>query len=61
MLCVLLQAQVGLLIILLAAMTDFVIGSFIGPMSDEEYSKGFVGFNGKLNVTWAEDDKSYVL
>ena len=47
------QAQVGLLIILLAAMADFVIGSFIGPMSDEEYSRGFVGYNGKWNVTLA--------
>ena len=43
----------GLLIILLAAMADFVIGSFIGPMSDEEYSRGFVGYNGKWNVTLA--------
>ncbi|XP_021968164.1 bumetanide-sensitive sodium-(potassium)-chloride cotransporter isoform X1 [Folsomia candida] len=41
-------AQVGLLIILLAAMVDFVIGSFIGPISDEEFSKGFVGYNGSL-------------
>ncbi|OXA61539.1 Bumetanide-sensitive sodium-(potassium)-chloride cotransporter, partial [Folsomia candida] len=43
-------AQVGLLIILLAAMVDFVIGSFIGPISDEEFSKGFVGYNGSLFV-----------
>lgn len=42
-------AQIGLLIILIAAMIDFVIGSFIGPLSDEEFSKGFVGFNGKCS------------
>jgi len=40
----LLQAQVGLLIILVAAMIDFVIGSFITP-NNEEFSKGFVGYN----------------
>ncbi|CAL8122036.1 unnamed protein product [Orchesella dallaii] len=41
-------AQVGLLAILVAAMIDFVIGCFIGPLSDEEYSKGFVGISGSL-------------
>ena len=40
------SAQVGLLFILVAAMVDFVIGSFIGPLSTEELSKGFVGLNG---------------
>ena len=42
------SAQVGLLVILLAAMLDFVIGSFIGPLDDEEYSKGFVGYNASI-------------
>ncbi|OXA61877.1 Bumetanide-sensitive sodium-(potassium)-chloride cotransporter [Folsomia candida] len=41
-------AQVGLLIILLAAMLMYFLGSFIGPISDEEFSKGFVGYNGSL-------------
>lgn len=41
------KAQLGLLIILLIALADFVIGTFIGPKSIEEYAKGFIGYNGK--------------
>lgn len=41
------KAQVVLLIILLAAIADFLIGSIIGPKSDTEYARGFVGYNGK--------------
>lgn len=41
------QAQIGLLIILLVAIGDFVIGSFIGPKSDAEIAKGFLGYNGE--------------
>jgi len=37
----------GLLVILLVAMLDFVIGAFVGPMNDLEFSKGWVGLNGK--------------
>jgi hypothetical protein len=44
------QAQVGLLIILLAAMVDFVIGSFIGPLDPVELSRGFVGYNSEFSV-----------
>ncbi|XP_016992132.1 bumetanide-sensitive sodium-(potassium)-chloride cotransporter isoform X1 [Drosophila rhopaloa] len=39
------KAQIGLLIILLVAIADFVIGSFIGPKSDLELAKGFLGYN----------------
>nr|XP_036672379.1 solute carrier family 12 member 1 isoform X2 [Drosophila suzukii] len=39
------KAQIGLLIILLVAIGDFVIGSFIGPKSDLELAKGFLGYN----------------
>lgn len=42
------KAQIGLLVILLIAMVDFFIGAMIGPKSDEEKAKGFVGLNGKL-------------
>ncbi|ODM98382.1 Bumetanide-sensitive sodium-(potassium)-chloride cotransporter [Orchesella cincta] len=49
-------AQVGLLAILVAAMIDFVIGSFIGPLSDEEYAKGFVGFNASVFAENFEPD-----
>lgn len=41
------QAQIGLLIILLIAIVDFVIGSIIGPKSDEELAQGFLGYNSK--------------
>lgn len=39
------KAQIGLLFILLAAIADFFVGSFIGPKSDEIKAKGFVGYN----------------
>ncbi|XP_070136599.1 bumetanide-sensitive sodium-(potassium)-chloride cotransporter isoform X2 [Drosophila bipectinata] len=42
------KAQIGLLIILLVAIGDFVIGTFIGPKSDEELAKGFLGYNSTL-------------
>lgn len=36
-----------LLIILLAAIADFFMGSVWGPKSSVEYARGFVGYNGK--------------
>lgn len=36
-----------LLVILLFAMVDFLIGSLLPP-SDEQMSKGFVGWRGKV-------------
>ncbi|KAH8371230.1 hypothetical protein KR093_006675 [Drosophila rubida] len=42
------QAQIGLLVILLAAIADFLVGSFIGPKSTEEAAKGFLGYNATL-------------
>uniref|UniRef100_A0A1A9WEC2 SLC12A transporter C-terminal domain-containing protein n=1 Tax=Glossina brevipalpis TaxID=37001 RepID=A0A1A9WEC2_9MUSC len=39
------KAQIGLLVILLVAIADFMIGSLIGPKSDLELSKGFLGYN----------------
>ncbi|KAK7068984.1 hypothetical protein SK128_015902 [Halocaridina rubra] len=39
------RAQVFLLLVLIVAMGDFVIGAFMGPMDDEELAKGFVGMN----------------
>lgn len=41
------QAQVGLLVILVVAIIDFMLGTFIGPKSDEEKAKGFVGYDSK--------------
>ena len=40
------KAQLGLLVILLIALADFFIGSLIGPKSDLERAKGYIGFNG---------------
>lgn len=45
-----LQAQIGLLIILLIAIADFMIGTIIGPKSDLEKAKGFLGYNGEWQV-----------
>ncbi|KOB78003.1 Bumetanide-sensitive Na-K-Cl cotransport protein, partial [Operophtera brumata] len=39
------KAQIVLLIILLAAIVDFLIGSVMGPKSDVEFAQGFVGYN----------------
>lgn len=41
------KAQIVLLIILLAAIGDFFIGSIYGPKSNLEIAKGFVGYNSK--------------
>ncbi|XP_017777968.1 PREDICTED: solute carrier family 12 member 2 [Nicrophorus vespilloides] len=38
------KAQMGLLVILLIAIVDFMVGSVIPP-SDEAHAKGFVGYN----------------
>ncbi|KZC10308.1 Bumetanide-sensitive sodium-(potassium)-chloride cotransporter [Dufourea novaeangliae] len=42
------KAQIGLLVILLVAIADFAIGTFVGPKDDLEKAKGFVGYNGDL-------------
>ncbi|XP_045467034.1 bumetanide-sensitive sodium-(potassium)-chloride cotransporter isoform X2 [Harmonia axyridis] len=39
------KAQVGLLVILLVAILDFFIGSFLGPQNELSKAKGFVGYN----------------
>ncbi|XP_047532187.1 bumetanide-sensitive sodium-(potassium)-chloride cotransporter isoform X1 [Vanessa atalanta] len=39
------KAQIVLLVILLAAIADFCIGTIIGPKSDLEVAQGFVGYN----------------
>lgn len=42
------KAQIGLLIILLLAIADFMIGTIIGPKNDQERAKGFIGYNADL-------------
>ena len=39
------KAQNFLIVIIVAAMFDFMIGTIMGPKSDVEKSKGFVGFS----------------
>lgn len=42
------KAQQGLLVILLIAIVDFIVGTFVGPKSDLEQAKGFLGYNSKI-------------
>lgn len=44
------KAQIGLLVILLFAIGDYIVGSLIGPKSVDDVAKGFVGYNGKFEV-----------
>ncbi len=41
------KAQNFLVVAIIGAMLDFMIGTIIGPRDDIQKSKGFVGFNGK--------------
>lgn len=48
-----LQVQVVLLIILLIAITDFFIGSFISRSADSEtHLRGFTGYLGMVGLLW---------
>lgn len=42
------KAQLVLLVILLVAIVDFMIGTFIGPQNDESVAKGFLGYDASL-------------
>ncbi|XP_062565684.1 bumetanide-sensitive sodium-(potassium)-chloride cotransporter isoform X2 [Armigeres subalbatus] len=50
------KAQVVLLIILLIAIADFMIGTIIGPKSDLDIARGFVGYNGTLLMENLQSD-----
>lgn len=39
------KAQNFLIVTIVAAMVDFIVGALIGPPNDDEIAKGFVGFN----------------
>ena len=39
------KAQNFLIVAIVAAMVDFVVGTIIGPTSDEQRAQGFTGFN----------------
>lgn len=55
------KAQIGLLIILLIALGDFIIGTFIGPKNNEEYAKGFIGYNGEFIYYYYYYIKNFVI
>lgn len=41
------KAQNFLIAAIVGAMIDFIVGTIIGPTSDIQRAKGFVGFNSK--------------
>ena len=41
------KAQNVLVVIIVAAMADFLIGTALGPSTDDQISKGFIGFSRK--------------
>ncbi|KAK6631514.1 hypothetical protein RUM44_006041 [Polyplax serrata] len=50
------KAQNFLVVIIIVAMVDFVVGAIIGPVSDEEKAMGFAGLSGKLFLeNWGPD------
>ena len=53
------KAQIGLLVILLLAIVDFMIGTFIGPKDDLERAKGFIGYNADLFMENFQSDYRY--
>lgn len=50
------KAQLGLLVILLVAIGDFIIGTLIGPQSNEAKAKGFLGYDLGLITTNMQSD-----
>ncbi|XP_050296584.1 bumetanide-sensitive sodium-(potassium)-chloride cotransporter [Anthonomus grandis grandis] len=51
------KAQLVLLVILVVAIFDYLIGCLVGPGNDGERAKGFVGFNG--TVLWQNTFPDY--
>jgi hypothetical protein len=45
-----LQAQLLFMGILIVALANFIVGSIMGPTSDDELSKGFIGYNRKASL-----------
>lgn len=45
------KAQNLLIAIICGAILDFVVGTIIGPQSDEQKAKGFTGFSGKFVIS----------
>lgn len=47
------QAQNFLIVIIIAAMLDFVVGAIIGPVSDLERARGFKGLSGEIFIKFS--------
>lgn len=44
------------MVIIVAAMLDFIVGACIGPLTDEQKAKGFYGLSGELfKQNWDSD------
>jgi solute carrier family 12 sodium/potassium/chloride transporter 2 len=50
-----------LLVVLIAAQVDFVVGTFIGPVDDKEKAEGFIGYNPDTFATnfWSDYRTAY--
>ena len=44
------KAQNVLVVIIVAAMANFLIGTIIGPGADGDVAKGFTGFSGRTRL-----------
>jgi solute carrier family 12 sodium/potassium/chloride transporter 2 len=44
------QAQLLFMGILIVALANFIVGSIMGPTTDDELSKGFIGYNRKASL-----------
>jgi hypothetical protein len=47
---VLLQAQDVFAVVIIAAIVDYIVGVFIGPLNDTQRAQGFVGLSGKFTT-----------
>lgn len=50
-----------LLVVLIAAQVDFIVGTFIGPVDNEEKAKGFIGYNGERHKQYEAVLKIYFM
>jgi len=44
------QTQQGLLVVLIVALVNFLVGSIIGPQTEQAQARGFLGYEGILEL-----------
>jgi len=50
------RTQMFLLVVLIAAQVDFIVGNIMGPQSEKEEAQGFIGFDWEtFKVNWNSD------